>query len=74
MVDELRRRQAAGELAGDLDPAYVMLVLFGAALAPTVVPQVARQFTGLAPESPEFQAAYADQLKLIIARLAQPLE
>jgi AcrR family transcriptional regulator len=70
MVDDLRRRQQAGEIAADLDPAHLMLLLFGAVLAPTVVPQIARQFTGLDPESPEFQAAYQAQLKLVIARLA----
>ncbi|GGN43807.1 hypothetical protein GCM10010109_76330 [Actinoplanes campanulatus] len=72
MVDDLRRRQEAGEIAADLDPAYVMLVLFGAVLAPTVVPQVARQFTGLAADSPEFHQRYAAQLELLVARLADP--
>jgi TetR/AcrR family transcriptional regulator len=70
MVDDLRRRQEAGELAPDLDPAYVMLLLFGAALAPTVVPQVARQFTGLPPDSPDFQQQYAAELARVIAKLA----
>jgi AcrR family transcriptional regulator len=74
MVDDLRRRQAAGEVAADLDPGHLMLLLFGAVLAPTVVPQVARQFIGLDPESPEFREAYAAQLKLVIARLAGPVE
>jgi hypothetical protein len=51
-----------------------MLLLFAAALAPTVVPQVARQLTGRSPDSPEFQEQYAAQLKLVIARLAGPRE
>jgi TetR/AcrR family transcriptional regulator len=72
MVDDLRRRQEAGEISADLDPAHLMLLLFGAVLAPTVVPQIARQFTGLDPESDEFREAYAAQLKLVIARLAGP--
>lgn len=70
MVDDLRRRQENGELAADLDPAYVMLVLFSAVLAPTVVPQVARQLTGLAADSPEFHQRYATQLELLVAHLA----
>ena len=70
MVEELRGRQAAGELAADLDPAYVLLVLFAAALAPTVIPQVARRFTGLSVDSPAFQAAYAEQLRRVVERLA----
>jgi TetR/AcrR family transcriptional regulator len=73
MVDDLRRRQAAGEIAGEFDPGHLMLVLYGAVLAPTVVPQIAELFTGLDPASEEFRAAYAAQLKLVIARLAGPV-
>ncbi|MEV6844314.1 TetR/AcrR family transcriptional regulator [Actinoplanes sp. NPDC051411] len=72
MVDDLRRRQEAGEISADLDPAHLMLLLFGAVLAPTVVPHVARQFTGLDPESDEFRETYAAQLRLVIARLGEP--
>jgi TetR/AcrR family transcriptional regulator len=70
MVDDLRRRQAAGEIAADLDPAYLQLVLFGAAIAPTLLPRFAADFTGLAPDSPEFLAGYAEQLRRIVARLS----
>jgi AcrR family transcriptional regulator len=70
MVEELRRRQQAGELADDLDPAYVLLILFAAALAPTVIPQIARRLTGLSADSRTFQAAYAEQLRHIVERLA----
>jgi TetR/AcrR family transcriptional regulator len=70
MVEELRRRQQASELAYDLDPAYVLLLLFAAALAPTVIPQIARRVTGLSAESLEFQAAYAEQLRRVVERLA----
>lgn len=34
MVDDIRRRQEAGEFAADLDPAYVLLVFFTAGMAP----------------------------------------
>jgi AcrR family transcriptional regulator len=70
MVEDLRRRQDAGELAGDLEPAYVLLMLFAAVLAPTVIPQMARRFTGLSADSAEFQATYADQLRRVVERLA----
>jgi AcrR family transcriptional regulator len=70
MVDDVRRRQRDGELADDLDPPYVLLILFAAALAPTVLPQVARRMTGLAADSPAFQDAYGEQLRRLIARLA----
>jgi TetR/AcrR family transcriptional regulator len=70
MVEDLLRRQRAGELADDLDPAYVLLMLFAAALAPTVIPQIARRLTGLSAESPKFQEAYAEQLRRVVERLA----
>ncbi len=70
MVKELLRRQRAGELADDLDPAYVLLMLFAAALAPTVIPQIARRLTGLSADSTKFQAAYAEQLRRVVERLA----
>ena len=70
MVEELRRREQAGELADDLDPAYVLLILFAAALAPTVIPQIARRLTGLSADSRTFQAAYAEQLRHVVERLA----
>ena len=69
MVADLRRRQAAGELAGDLDPAYAMLALMGAAVAPTVLPDFARHFTGLDPSSPEFAAGYREQIRRLVAHL-----
>jgi TetR/AcrR family transcriptional regulator len=71
MVEELRRRQHAGELAADLDPAYVLLILFGATLVPTVIPQIVRQLTGRSADSPKFQAAYAEQLRHVVERLAE---
>ncbi|MEU5722225.1 helix-turn-helix domain-containing protein [Micromonospora sp. NPDC047738] len=73
MVDDLRRRQAAGEIAQDLDPAYLQLALFGAALAPTLLAHFAEDFTGLPVDSPEFLAGYGEELKRLIARLAKPL-
>lgn len=73
MVDDLRRRQAAGEIAPDLDPAYLQLLLFGAALAPTLLASFAEDFTGLPADSPEFLAGYRDQLKRVLAHLAKPL-
>ena len=72
MVEDVRRRQRGGELADELDPAYVLLMLFAAALAPTVIPQIARRITGLAVDSPQFQTAYAEQLRRVVERLADP--
>lgn len=71
MVADVRRRQAAGEIAPDLDPGYVLLVMFSAALAPTVIPHIVRRITGQAADSPEFLDAYAEQLKRITEHLAR---
>jgi TetR/AcrR family transcriptional regulator len=70
MVEDMRRRWRAGELADDLDPAYVLLMLFAAAFAPTVIPQIARRLTGLSVDSATFQEAYADQLRRVVERLS----
>jgi AcrR family transcriptional regulator len=69
MVEDVRRRQLAGELAEDLDPAYVLLVLFAAAMAPTVLPQVVRRISGHPADSDEFLDTYGEQLRRIIDHL-----
>src|SRR5262249_9390271 len=75
MVEDVRHRQRSGELAADLDPAYVLLVLFTAAMAPTLLPQIVSRITGRAGDSPEFLDTYSEQLRRIVqhlARSAQP--
>ena len=69
MVEDVRRRQQRGELAADLDPAYVLLVLFAAALAPALIPQIVRRITGRSADSPEFLSAYTDQLRHIVQHM-----
>lgn len=69
-LSDLERRQAAGELAGDLDPAAVMLMLTAMATAPVAMPLAVRRVFGLDPESPEFQERYAEQVRRIVRRLA----
>jgi TetR/AcrR family transcriptional regulator len=68
-VADLRRRQDAGELARDLDPARVLLALFAAAAAPVVLPQMVRSIFGADPTSEEFLAHYGDQLGRMVRAL-----
>lgn len=68
-VAELQRRQRAGELAADLSPAFTALALFAAAAAPAILPHVARELTGLDPESAEFSRGYADDLARLVRHL-----
>jgi TetR/AcrR family transcriptional regulator len=68
-VADLRRRQEAGELAEDLDPASVALAFFAAAAAPVVLPQIARSIFGADPDSEELLARYGDQLGRMVRAL-----
>jgi TetR/AcrR family transcriptional regulator len=70
MVDDLRERQRDGEVAADLDPAYLGVLLFGAALAPTVLPQVVRRMTGEAADSESFVRTYREQLSRVLTHLS----
>jgi AcrR family transcriptional regulator len=68
-VADLRRRQAAGELPDDLDPAYLMLALFAAAAASVTLPRVTRMIVNEDPESAEFTTKYAEQLARLVRHL-----
>lgn len=69
-LSSLLKRQADGELASDLDPASVRLLLMGAVVVPIVMPQMVRKIFGLNPHSPEFEERYGAQLRRIVRRLA----
>jgi AcrR family transcriptional regulator len=69
-VEDMRRRQEAGEISGDLDPGFVLLALEAIAAAGVVFPDDARRVTGLEPDSPEFAAWHAEQLRCLVERLA----
>ncbi|WP_240512904.1 TetR/AcrR family transcriptional regulator, partial [Streptomyces griseoruber] len=70
-VEELRERQARGEFRSDLDVGAVALVFFAASIAPVAIPWIARELSGQDPASPEFIDAYAEQVRRIIAALAE---
>ncbi|MEU7239690.1 TetR family transcriptional regulator [Streptomyces sparsogenes] len=71
-LSALRRRQAGGELAEDLDPAAAMLLFMALVSAPVAMPHTVRQLFGLDPDSPEFREHYTEQLRRIVRHLAQP--
>ena len=66
---EIGRRQESGELAADLAPGFTALALFAAAAAPVILPHIARELTGLDPESEEFSRGYADDLARLVRHL-----
>jgi TetR/AcrR family transcriptional regulator len=69
-VADLKRRQEQGEIAGDLDPAFLLLALEAAVGAGVIFPADARRLTGLDPDSPTFAERYADQLRRIVRHLS----
>jgi TetR/AcrR family transcriptional regulator len=71
-LEEMRRRQREGEIAGDLDPRFVFLALQCMATAGAAMPAEVRRLTGLDPESQEFADRYGEQLRRIVAKLAEP--
>jgi AcrR family transcriptional regulator len=71
-VGELRRRQAAGELAPDLDPALVLVMLQGAVSAGMLFATDVRDLAGLDPRSPEFLERYGALLRRVVRGLAAP--
>ena len=62
-VAHLRRRQAQGSLARNLDPAQVLLSLMALTTFPVAFPQVTRLVTGLGPGDPEFRRRRARFLR-----------
>lgn len=69
-VDSMRRRQDAGEIGADLDPATVQLALLGAVAAPVVFGGLARGLFGAAPGDPAFERRYRTGLQQLLAALA----
>jgi EmrB/QacA subfamily drug resistance transporter len=68
-VDEIRRRQEAGLLDPDLDPALLRLLAFALTNYPRVLPQITRMTTGRSPHDPEFVAAWQAFLRDVGGRL-----
>jgi AcrR family transcriptional regulator len=71
-VADLRRRQEAGELDADLDPALLLLALQGTASVGVVFGADVRALTGLDPASDAFAERYGAFLAGLVARLAPP--
>lgn len=66
-------RQQSGEIARDIDPAALTLILIGAIAAPAVMPQTVQRLFGADVQSDEFRQRYDAGLRAVIAHLA-PLE
>ena len=69
-IADLRRRQQEGEIADELDPAFVLLVLQTAVLSGIVFPREVKRLMGMDPGSPEFLEHMGQQMRLLVRRLA----
>lgn len=74
-VEQTRQRQASGEVRDDLDAGALTLAFFAASIAPVIMPNVTRKFTGEDPSSEVFIDRYARQVAQIMSALTieQPL-
>jgi TetR/AcrR family transcriptional regulator len=71
-VADLRRRQAAGEIADDIDPGFLMVFFMGAAMATVTIPGQIERLCGVSAESPEYAERAGEQIRRLIAHLAGP--
>lgn len=71
-VGDLRVRQQAGLLPGDLDPAHLLLAILGLVSYPVVFPQVTRLVTGRSPSDPAFRRQRLAFLRRLADALAAP--
>jgi hypothetical protein len=72
-VERMRERQAAGEIADDLDPAFALLLCYALTFAPIALPQFVRDITGTDPLSPEYRdRCTAEIVKLLAPRSLAP--
>ncbi|RJO76380.1 TetR/AcrR family transcriptional regulator [Nocardia panacis] len=69
---DLRAAQARGEIAPDLDPAFVRMALIAINLAPVFLPRSTLESLGATPESPEFPDYLRTQLQALVRHLAAP--
>jgi AcrR family transcriptional regulator len=69
-VEDFRRRQAAGEIADDLDPAYVLVLLMCMTSAPVTMPHEIERLCGVRADSPEFARTFLEQLRRVVGHLA----
>jgi TetR/AcrR family transcriptional regulator len=70
-IAALRRRQAAGEVDPNIDPAALLLITMSAANALTVYPHLARGiFQTADAHDPNVVAHYADQLAKVVTKLS----
>jgi hypothetical protein len=54
-----------------IDPAYLLIMLMGAALAPVTMPQQIEHLCGVRADSEEFATTFAEQVRLLLEHLSR---
>lgn len=62
-------RQQSGEIARDIDPAALRLILIGAIAAPALMPHIVHRMFDADPASDEFKQRYEAGLRAVISHL-----
>lgn len=68
-VAGMRERQRAGEITGQLDPAFILLTMQAIVMCGAHLPGDVKRYLGMDPNSPEFLAFMRSQLPILIRRL-----
>jgi TetR/AcrR family transcriptional regulator len=69
-VDDLRRRQKAGEITEEFDPESILVILWAAALAPLTIPHIVNAAFGGDLSTPAVRNRYATQLERLFTSAA----
>ena len=65
---DTRERQEKGQVARDVDPTYLTLLIFAVSFYPRVFAAVTRTLTGLDPSDPEFERRWSEFLRELARR------
>lgn len=65
-VRRIRERQDAGEVTGDVDAQFALLVTYAVIFAPIALPQLVRELLGDDPQSPAVRRRLHDQLTKLL--------
>jgi TetR/AcrR family transcriptional regulator len=70
-VEDLKARQRAGQLEGDIDPRAFLLAFMSASVAPYAMPHLVRSIYGqdAEPSSAEFAEEYAAEIARMVAKM-----
>lgn len=69
---DFRARQRAGEIADELDPAFVLVALMSIVSSGTTLAGETKRLLGMDPSSPEYLDHAGEQLRRIVRRLGGP--